>query len=58
MDTYVILGNYTQQGVEKIKESPDRIEAGRKAFEAAGGKLLSCANPTGLQGKFLFRRFP
>jgi len=40
MDTYVILGNYTQQGVEKIKESPDRIEAGRKAFEAVGGKII------------------
>ena len=41
MDTYVILGNYTQQGVEKIKESPDRIESGRKAFEAVGGKVIA-----------------
>ena len=41
METYIILGNYTQEGVSKIKESPARIEAARKAAEAAGGKFLS-----------------
>jgi uncharacterized protein with GYD domain len=41
METYIILGNYTQDGVSKIKESPARIEAARKAIEAAGGKFLS-----------------
>ena len=41
METYIILGNYTQEGVSKIKESPARIEAARKAVEAAGGKFLS-----------------
>jgi uncharacterized protein with GYD domain len=41
METYIILGNYTQEGVSKIKESPARIEAARKAIEAAGGKFLS-----------------
>ncbi len=41
METYIILGNYTQEGVSKIKESPARIEVARKAIEAAGGKFLS-----------------
>ncbi len=41
METYIILGKYTQEGVRNIKESPARIEAARKAIEAAGGKLLS-----------------
>jgi len=41
METYIILGNYTQEGVKKIKDSPARIEAARKAVEAAGGKFLS-----------------
>ncbi len=41
METYIILGNYTQEGVSKIKESPARVEAARKAIEAAGGKFLS-----------------
>jgi uncharacterized protein with GYD domain len=40
METYITLGNFTQQGASKIKESPGRIEAGRKAVEAAGGKFL------------------
>ena len=41
METYVILGNWTQQGISKVKESPARIEAGRKAIEASGGKMLA-----------------
>lgn len=41
METYIILGNYTQDGVARIKESPARIEAARKAVEAAGGKFLA-----------------
>ena len=41
METYVILGNYTGQGIASIKDSPSRIEAARKAMEAAGGKLVA-----------------
>lgn len=41
METYIILGSYTSQGVAKIKESPGRIEAARKAVESAGGKFLA-----------------
>jgi uncharacterized protein with GYD domain len=40
METYIILGSFTQQGMAKIKESPARIEAARKAIQAAGGKML------------------
>lgn len=40
MPVYVILGNYTQQGMQHIKDAPARIEAARKATEAAGGKWL------------------
>ena len=41
METYIILGNYTAQGIADIKDSPSRIEAARKAMEAAGGKLVA-----------------
>jgi uncharacterized protein with GYD domain len=41
METYVILTNYTQQGVANIKDAPARIDEGRKAIEAAGGKVLA-----------------
>ena len=40
METYVILGKYTEKGAANIKESPARLEASRKAVEAAGGKWL------------------
>lgn len=40
METFVILGKYTERGVGNIKESPARVQAVRKAVEAAGGKWL------------------
>jgi uncharacterized protein with GYD domain len=39
MPTYVSLIQFTQQGISTIKESPKRVDAARKAFEQAGGKL-------------------
>ena len=40
MPTYVILNNWTDQGIRNLKESPKRLNATRKAIEAAGGKVL------------------
>jgi uncharacterized protein with GYD domain len=34
-----VLLRYTQQGVEKIKESPARLDAAKKAFQAMGAEL-------------------
>ena len=39
MPTYIVLLNYTQQGVQKIKESPARLDAAKKAFKAMGAEL-------------------
>ena len=39
MPTYVSLAQFTQKGLEAIKESPKRLDAVRKAFEAEGAKL-------------------
>jgi uncharacterized protein with GYD domain len=36
MSTYVILMSYTQQGIEKIKESPDRLDAAKDAAKSMG----------------------
>lgn len=41
MPHYVTLARYTHQGISKIKDSPSRLDAARKAAEADGGKLLS-----------------
>jgi uncharacterized protein with GYD domain len=39
MPTYVTLLQFTQQGVEKIKESPARLDRSKAAIKAAGGEL-------------------
>ena len=39
MPTYIVLLNYTQQGAQKIKESPARLDVAKKAFKAMGAEL-------------------
>ena len=39
MPTYITLVRYTQQGIEKIKESPARLDSAKEAFKAAGAEL-------------------
>ncbi len=39
MPTYVSLLSYTDQGIRNIKESPARLDAAKKAFQAAGAEL-------------------
>jgi uncharacterized protein with GYD domain len=38
MHTYIILVRWTNHGLRNIKDSPSRLEEGKKAFEAAGIK--------------------
>jgi uncharacterized protein with GYD domain len=40
MPNYIILMKLTDQGAKTIKEAPGRIDAGIKAFEKMGGKLI------------------
>jgi uncharacterized protein with GYD domain len=40
MPTYITLASWTDQGVRNVKEAPQRIDAARKAVEAAGGKWV------------------
>jgi|SRR5215469_6027891 len=37
--TYVILGNFTDQGIRNIKEAPKRRQATRELIEKAGAKI-------------------
>ena len=39
MATYILLGKYTQKGIENIKESPARLDAVKKAFQAMGAEI-------------------
>jgi uncharacterized protein with GYD domain len=40
METFIILGKWTERGVASVKDSPARIQAVRKAIEGEGGKFL------------------
>ena len=39
MPTYISLVNWTDQGIRNVKEAPERVDAFKKAVEAAGGKV-------------------
>jgi len=39
MATYIILINYTQQGIENMKESPTRLDNAKQVFQSMGAKL-------------------
>lgn len=58
MGHYVTLVRYTQQGAAKIKESPKRLDAAKKAAEAAGGKLHAWYLTMGKYDAVLISEFP
>ena len=39
MRTYITLLNWTQQGIQSVKESPSRLEKAKAAIRAAGGEM-------------------
>ncbi len=40
MPIFLTLYKFTDQGIKNVKNSPERLKAGIKAFEAKGGKML------------------
>ena len=40
MPSYLSLLNWTEQGVRDVKNSPQRLDAVKKAAEDAGGRLI------------------
>ncbi len=39
MATYIMLINYTQQGIESIKESPERLDRAKELLQSLGGEV-------------------
>ena len=58
MGHYVTLIRYTQQGAAKIKESPKRLDAAKKAAEAAGGKIHAWYLTMGKYDAVIISEFP
>ena len=47
MPSYVVLVNWTVEGIKAVKKSPERAESFRKAVEQAGGRVLSFLHTMG-----------
>ncbi|ABR61054.1 GYD domain-containing protein [Sinorhizobium medicae] len=39
MTTYVVLLNWTEQGIRNVRESPKRLDAAKKVLEDMGGSF-------------------
>jgi uncharacterized protein with GYD domain len=40
MPSFVILGNYTEQGIKDMKAAPDRVAAAKEMISGAGGRMI------------------
>jgi uncharacterized protein with GYD domain len=58
MPHFVTLIRYTQQGIAKVKESPKRLDAAKKAAEKAGGKIHGWYLTMGKYDAVLISEFP
>ena len=39
MTTYIVLANWTEQGIRNVKDSPKRLDAAKKALQEVGGEF-------------------
>ncbi len=39
MATYITLLHFTQQGIKNIKQGPERLDAAKQVFKAAGAEI-------------------
>jgi uncharacterized protein with GYD domain len=58
MPHFVTLVHYTQQGIAKIKDSPARLDAAKKAAESVGGKIHGWYLTMGQYDAVLISEFP
>jgi len=58
MPHYVSLLRYTSQGIAKVKDSPTRLDAARKAAESMGGKIHAWYLTMGHHDAVLIAEFP
>jgi len=50
MTTHIVFFGFTQQGIEKIKESPARVEKAKEIFQSMGGKVKDFYGLMGMTG--------
>ena len=58
MPHFVTMIRFTQQGITKIKDSPARLDAAKKAAQKAGGKIHAWYLTMGRYDAVLISEFP
>ena len=58
MPTYICLARWTSKGLENIKDSPSRLDAGRKLFQSVGVTLKEFFMVTGRYDMVLVAEAP
>jgi uncharacterized protein with GYD domain len=58
MSTYITLAKWTQRGVEKVKDSPARLDAFKKLVQSAGGTVKGFYMVTGRYDMVLILEAP
>ena len=58
MSHFITLVRYTQQGAAKMKESPARLDAAKKAAVKAGGKIHAWYLTMGQYDAIIISEFP
>lgn len=58
MPHYISLARFTSQGLSKIKDSPSRLDAAKRAAEAAGGKVHAWYLTMGEHDAVIVTEFP
>lgn len=50
MAHYIVFFSFTQQGIEKIKESPQRVQDAKQVIQSMGGKMKDFYGVIGMVG--------
>ena len=58
MPTYVMLANWTDQGMRAIDDGPKRVDAARKALEEMGGRFVSVHMTMGIHDMVIVYEAP
>ncbi len=58
MATYIMLGNWTDQGIRNIKDSPRRIDAAKASAKGAGGEIKDAYMTLGSHDVVIVTEFP
>lgn len=58
MPTYIILAKWTQQGIQNVEHSPDRLDAAKQLAESLDGKITEFYLTFGEYDGIIVSEFP